>query len=296
MERSPKKESQPASPSFLYLPACGTLVGPVSGESGREQSHPVQDQVEVALGSVGHNRNHSLQPRRNGELVPVQAFSRGQRQWPGRTLQQAGNSSNGEKQGGLELGQQQPSLSPRKIQGMLRTGASPHLGLRQLHRVCLPEELQHLPLDVSEVLTSCQHCPKSLVQEKLKEKEPSPRCSHGLTRQERAGPRWTPPPPGAGRASHDARLWPAAGAAQGKRLLGTRERKAVKSGCVGRAPAPAPAPVPGRTHTFSQEPAAELPSRWLSSWLRPMVQALSSTGSSDARRNWCERERKRVFP
>ena len=78
----------------------------------------------------------------------------------------------------------------------------------------------------------------------------------------------------------------------GKCLLGAREGEAVKTACVGRAPVTAPAPAWGRRHTFSQEPAAELPSCWLSSWLRPTVQALSSMGSSDARRNWGEQERK----
>lgn len=78
----------------------------------------------------------------------------------------------------------------------------------------------------------------------------------------------------------------------GKRLLGAREGEAVTTAGVGRAPAPAQAPAWGRRHTFSQEPGAEPPSCWLSSWLRPTLQALSSMGSSDARRNWGEQERK----
>ena len=127
VERRPKKESQPASPSFLYLPARGTLAGPVSGDSGREHSHRVQDQVEVALGSVGHNRNHSLQPRRNGESVPVQAFSRGQRQWPGRTLQQAGNSSNGERKEVWSWPRSSPPSPPGKSRGC--SGQEHHLTL-----------------------------------------------------------------------------------------------------------------------------------------------------------------------
>ena len=96
MEIRPKKESQTAQPWILYLPARGSLIDPASGEGGREHRHCVQDQVEVALGSVGHNRNHSLQPERNRESVPAQALRRGQRQQPGRTLQQGGIGSNGE--------------------------------------------------------------------------------------------------------------------------------------------------------------------------------------------------------
>ena len=72
---------------------------------------------------------------------------------------------------------------------MLRTWTSPHLGLRQLHRVRLLKEPQHLPTDVSEVPTSRQRCPESLVEEQLKGKRPSLSCSHGPTRHERAGPR-----------------------------------------------------------------------------------------------------------
>ena len=96
VEIRPKKESQTAQPWILYLPARGSLIDPASGEGGREHSHCVQDQVEVALGSVGHNRNHSLQPERNRESVSAQALRCGQRQWPGRTLQQGGIGSNGE--------------------------------------------------------------------------------------------------------------------------------------------------------------------------------------------------------
>jgi len=79
----------------------------------------------------------------------------------------------------------------------------------------------------------------------------------------------------------------------GTHLLGEGERHAVETPCVGRAWAPAPAR--GRGHTFSQEPGTELPSCWLSSWLSPTVQAPSSMGSSDARRNCGEQERMRVF-
>ena len=96
MEIRPNKESQRAQAWILYLPSRGSLIEPVSGEGSRERSHRVQDQVEVALGSVGHNRNHSLQPQRNGQLVPAQALSCGQRQRPGRMLQQGGNGSKGE--------------------------------------------------------------------------------------------------------------------------------------------------------------------------------------------------------
>ena len=96
MEIRPNKESQTAQAWILYLPSHGSLIEPASGEGSREHSHRVQDQVEVSLGSVGHNRNHSLQPQRNGESVPAQALSRGQRQRPGRMLQQGGNGSNGE--------------------------------------------------------------------------------------------------------------------------------------------------------------------------------------------------------
>ena len=81
----------------------------------------------------------------------------------------------------------------------------------------------------------------------------------------------------------------------GRSAFWGEEGEAVENACVSRAPAPAPALAQDRRHTFSQERGAELPSCWLSSWLRPTVQVWSSMGSSDARRNWGEQERKRVL-
>ena len=69
---------------------------------------------------------------------------------------------------GSEQGQEK-----RSAQGTERgcwqklAGKRPHLGLRRLLCICFLQVLQELLLDVEDFLASSQHCPQSLVQERL---------------------------------------------------------------------------------------------------------------------------------
>ena len=119
--------------------------------------------MEAALSSMAEKRDHSLHKRTRGSWCRQLV----QPQWLGWSSPE-GNSAAVRRSKGSEQGQEKPSA-----QGTDRgcwqklAGRRPHLGLRWLLCVCFLQVLQKLLLDVEDFLTSSQHCPQSLVQERL---------------------------------------------------------------------------------------------------------------------------------
>ena len=162
-------------------------------QPGRKHGECVQDCVKVALSSMAEKRDHSLHKRTRGSWRRTEPTGAGgQPQWLGWSSPE-GNSAAVRRSKGPEQGQEKPSA-----QGTDRgcwqklAGRRPHLGLRWLLRVCFLQVLQKLLLDVEDFLTSSQHCPQSLVQERLHGKRRKKlRCGSSLTCWQRA--RWEGP-------------------------------------------------------------------------------------------------------
>lgn len=118
-----------------------------------------------------------------------------------------------------------------------------HLGLRWLLRLCFRQMLQQVLLDEWELLTSSQRRSKSLVQESLQGKKPSPRCSNSLAccsgaRAGQAPAHGEQPSPDAGIGFRQPR------SAWRERPRAARAGEAAQTALVGRAPPAAPAPAP----------------------------------------------------
>lgn len=233
----------------------------------------------MAVGGLADESNDSLQQKSEGQLAQAQSFT------------VAGSDEELEK-------------AWSRAQGQSREA---HLGLRWLLRLCSCQMLQQVLLDVWQFLTSSQRRPKSLVQESLQGKKPSPRCSKSLAccngaRAGQAPAHGEQPSPDAGMGFRQPRSAREEGKAAGGKGQGS-SADSPRGQSTACSPSPSPARgrgprgcaargEPGREPTFSPELLGELSSHWLSAQLRRLIQASSPMVSRDALRN-CRREQER---
>ena len=151
---------------MLHLLASGNPPILAFAQPGRKHGECVQGCVEVALSSMAEKRDHSLHKRTRGSWRrPEPAGTASHSGWAGPRLRETAAVRRSK---GPEQGQEKPS-APGTERGHSQKleERRPHLGLRWLLRVCSLQVLQKLLLDVEDFLTSSQHCPQSLVQERL---------------------------------------------------------------------------------------------------------------------------------
>ena len=145
-----------------YLLALGNPSIPALVQPGRKHDECVQGCVEVALSSMADKRDHSLHKRTRGSWRrPELTGAANHSGWASPRLREPAAVRRSERSGaGLE-----DRLGTLTEAG----GEETHLGLRGLLRVCFHQMLQQLLLDVNveDCLTSSQHCPQRLVQERL---------------------------------------------------------------------------------------------------------------------------------